>query len=165
MLSFRSAFALSLTAAFFLLLSGSPAAACGLPAHDGSVTCPNTVATNTASSKSFSAVFVRYAGGGGAPAQYYVSQQSPSPWISAVSGGRDGGSWSTAFTFNFSAGVPITCEATPTVAAGMNGSYGSVTLSQPMASSGTINIGVGWAGAPQSFFPMNGFTIICQQIS
>ena len=148
---------------FTTLILAMAAAVPAFASNDAQMVTPNTIATEGV--HTFYARFVLSGGGGGSPGQYTVSAQSPTGWVSAPSAGIDGGNWSTHFTVAYSTGFSIgsvACSATP-INNGASTSYGVPNLTQPYTHSGTITVDMGWDGAPQSFFPENGFTLTCMQ--
>jgi hypothetical protein len=148
---------------FTILILALAATVPAFASNDAQMVTANTVATEGV--HTFYARFVLSSGGGGSPGQYTVSSQSPAGWISAPSAGIDGGNWSTHFTVTYNTGFSagyVACSATP-INNGASTSYGVPNLTQPYTHSGTITVDMGWDGAPQSFFPENGFTLTCMQ--
>src|SRR5579863_8022709 len=144
---------------FSMIALAIPVMASG--SNDAQMVTNNTIATQGV--HVFYARFALSSGGGGAPAQYVISAQAPAGWIAAPGPGADGGNWSTKFSVTYDTGFTagyVACSATP-INNGASTSYGVPNLTQPYTHAGTIVIDMGWDGSPQSFFPLNGFTLAC----
>lgn len=132
--------------------------------HDSTSVCPNTVATLTpAAEQVFVAYPSRVAGGGGSPADYAVTEESPSGWVPGITNSSDGGSWSDYFTFSYNtSGVPVVCSATPVQSE--SGGFGAVSLQQHFGSYGGVGVDFTQNNA-QHFFPSADLVISCNQVS
>ena len=149
----------------FLLIALMALAVPAVASNDAQMVTPNTIATETPKGVNFTARFTVSSGGGGSVPQYAVSSESPSGWITHIGTAIDGGSWSSSVSINYNtslgSGHSVACSATA-LDSGAANAFGVPVLSQPFTSSGTFTVQISWSGG-ESFFPENGFDLICVQ--
>jgi hypothetical protein len=151
----------------FVALLALVAVVPAIASNDAQMVTPNTIATETPKGVNFTARFTVSSGGGGSVPQYAVSSESPSGWITHIGTAVDGGSWSSSVSINYNtslgSGHSVACSATA-LDSGAANAFGVPVLSQPFTSSGTFAVQISWSGG-ESFFPENGFDLICVQTS